>query len=98
MILKIFSPKKIGGKNLAFFARTTANFCKKMIIALTTLRKTPIFFAENWQKNVIITSTHDADKSKIICAIRTTLLEQFCRERFSLLKPALLSLTTEKFS
>jgi hypothetical protein len=58
MILKIFSPKNLA-KILAFFAQTTAIFCKNLIITLV-FEKNAIFFAENWQKMqkiVIITPT-----------------------------------------
>jgi hypothetical protein len=60
MIFKIFSPKNLA-KILAFFAQTSVVFAKIVIITLV-LRKTPNFFAENWQKSqkiVIITSTPD---------------------------------------
>jgi hypothetical protein len=58
MILNIFSPKNLA-KILAFFAQTTASFCKNMIVTLL-VEKNANFFAENWQKSqkiVIITST-----------------------------------------
>jgi hypothetical protein len=58
MILKIFSPKHLA-KKLAFFAQTTASFCKHLIVTLV-FEKNANFFAENWQKSqkiVIITST-----------------------------------------
>jgi hypothetical protein len=60
MILKIFSLKNLA-KILAFFAQTTASFCKTLIITLV-FEKNANFFAENWhksQKIVIITSTPD---------------------------------------
>jgi hypothetical protein len=60
MIFKIFSAKNLA-KILAFFAQTSVVFAKIVIITLV-LRKTPNFFAENWQKSqkiVIITSTPD---------------------------------------
>jgi hypothetical protein len=41
MIFRIFSPKKFANI-LAFFALTTANFCKNLIITLI-FEKTPIF-------------------------------------------------------
>jgi hypothetical protein len=41
MILKIVSPKKLA-KQLAFFAQTTASFCKNWIITLF-FEKTPFF-------------------------------------------------------
>jgi hypothetical protein len=44
---------------LAFFAQTTAGFCKNLIITFV-LEKNANFFAENWQKSqkiVKITST-----------------------------------------
>jgi hypothetical protein len=47
MILKIFSPKNLA-KILAFFAQTTASFCKNMIITLV-FEKNANFLAENWQ-------------------------------------------------
>jgi hypothetical protein len=46
---------------LAFFAQTTASFCKNLIITLF-FEKNSNFFAENWQKSqkiVITTSTPD---------------------------------------
>jgi hypothetical protein len=63
MIFNIFSPKNLANK-LAFFAQTTASFCKKVIIKLV-FEKNANFFAENWQKSqkiVIITSTPDPQK------------------------------------
>jgi hypothetical protein len=57
MIFEIFSPKMLA-KIWAFFAQTAASFLQKHWF----LRKTPIIFAENWQKSqkiVIITSTPD---------------------------------------
>jgi hypothetical protein len=57
MILKIFSPKN-SAKILAFFAQTTASFCKNLIITLF-FEKNAHFFAENCRKSqkiVIITS------------------------------------------
>jgi hypothetical protein len=44
---------------MAFFAQTTASFCKNVIITLV-FEKNATFFAENWQKSqkiVIKTST-----------------------------------------
>jgi hypothetical protein len=41
MILRIFSPKNLA-KILAFFAQTTASFCKNVIITLV-FEKTPFF-------------------------------------------------------
>jgi hypothetical protein len=58
MSFKIFSPKNLA-KILAFFAQTTASFCKNVIIILV-LEKNDNFFAENGRKLhkiVIITST-----------------------------------------
>jgi hypothetical protein len=58
MIFKIFSPKNLA-KILAFYAQTTASFCKNLIITLV-FEKNANFFAENCQKSqriVIITST-----------------------------------------
>jgi hypothetical protein len=58
MILKIFSTKNLA-KILAFFAQTTASFCKNLV-----LEKNANFFAENWQKSqkiVIMTSTPGKD-------------------------------------
>jgi hypothetical protein len=58
MIFEIILPK-ILAKILAFFAQTTASFCKNVIITLV-FEKNANFFAENWQKSqkiVIITST-----------------------------------------
>jgi hypothetical protein len=46
-------------KILTYFAKTTASFCKNLIITLVFV-KNANFFAENWQKSqkiVIITST-----------------------------------------
>jgi hypothetical protein len=60
MIFEIFSPKN-SAKKLAFFAKTTACFCKNLIITLV-FEKNANFFVENWQKLqkiVIITSTPD---------------------------------------
>jgi hypothetical protein len=57
-ILKLFSPKNLA-KILAFFAKTTASFWKKLIITLV-FEEHAIFSAENLQKMqkiVIITST-----------------------------------------
>jgi hypothetical protein len=45
MILKIFSPT-ILAKKLAFFALTTAYFCKNMIVTLVFEKN-----AQNWQKS-----------------------------------------------
>jgi hypothetical protein len=61
VFLKIFSPKNLA-KILAFFAQTTASFCKKIGIITLVFEKNANFFAENWQKSqkiVIITSTPD---------------------------------------
>jgi hypothetical protein len=58
MIFKIFSPKNFA-KKLAFFAQTTASFCKNCDHNIVFWEKRQ-FFAENWQKSqkiVIITST-----------------------------------------
>jgi hypothetical protein len=58
MIFKIFFPQNLA-KILAFFAQTTASFCKNVIITLV-FEKTANFFAENWQKSLkiaTITST-----------------------------------------
>jgi hypothetical protein len=49
MILKIFSPKNLA-KILAFFAQTTASFCKNMIITLF-FEKNSNFFSQNLQKS-----------------------------------------------
>jgi hypothetical protein len=60
MIFWIFSPKK-SPKELAFLTQNKAKLWKKWSWHWF-LRKTPIFFAENWlksQKTVIITSTPD---------------------------------------
>jgi hypothetical protein len=71
MIFKIFSPKNLA-KKLAFFADTTASFCKNSIRTLDFEKKTP-FFAENWQKSqklVIITSTPaKIHKRKQVCIV-----------------------------
>jgi hypothetical protein len=45
MIFKIFSPK-ILAKKVAFFAQNEAKLCKNCFF-----RKTPMFFAESWQKS-----------------------------------------------
>jgi hypothetical protein len=42
MIFKIFLPKNLA-KILAFFAQTTASFCKKIDHNIVFFRKTPIF-------------------------------------------------------
>jgi p-aminobenzoyl-glutamate transporter AbgT len=60
MIFKIFSPKNLA-KILAFFAQTTASFCKNLIIT-SVFEKNANIFAENWQKSqkiMIITATPD---------------------------------------
>jgi hypothetical protein len=67
MIKKIFSPKKLE-KNLAFYAQTTASFCKSLIIALD-FEKNANYFAENWrklQKIVFITSTPGANPTILL--------------------------------
>jgi hypothetical protein len=46
MILKIFSPKKIG-KSLAFLTQNTAEFCKKYVVTLV-FKKNANFVVENW--------------------------------------------------
>jgi hypothetical protein len=46
MILKIFSPKNVA-KILAFFAQTTASFCKNMIMALAFFEKNANFSLKN---------------------------------------------------
>jgi hypothetical protein len=64
MILKTFSPKNLA-KTMAFFAQTTASFCKNCYHNIGFWEKRQ-FFAENWQKSrkiVIITSTPGADPS-----------------------------------
>jgi hypothetical protein len=48
MILKIFSPKKLA-KKLAFFAQTTASFCKKLIITMV-FEKNANFFRRKLSK------------------------------------------------
>jgi hypothetical protein len=66
-------------KILAFFAQTTASFCKKLIITLV-FEKNAIFFAENWQKsqkNVIITSTPDLAYFRILGDCRKFFLENY---------------------
>jgi hypothetical protein len=45
MILKIFLPKNLA-KTLAFFAKTTASFCKIVIMTLV-FEKNAIFFAKS---------------------------------------------------
>jgi hypothetical protein len=53
-------------KILAFFAQTSASFCKNLIITLV-LEKNANSFAENWeklQKIVIITSTPEKNVTK----------------------------------
>jgi hypothetical protein len=45
MIFEILSQKI-----LAFFAQTTAGFCKNLIVTLV-FEKNANFFAENWNKN-----------------------------------------------
>jgi hypothetical protein len=58
-IFKLFSAKNLV-KIFAFFAQTTAGFCKNIIITLVFEKKNTNFFAENWQKSqksAIITST-----------------------------------------
>jgi hypothetical protein len=60
---------------LAFFAQTTANFYKKSYNYIGFLRKTPIFFAENWQKSqkiAIITSTPEASFLKASSRLRNS--------------------------
>jgi recombinational DNA repair protein RecR len=61
MIFKIFSPKN-SAKKLAFFAQTTASFCKNCDHKTLVFEKNANFFAENRRKSqkiVIITSTPD---------------------------------------
>jgi hypothetical protein len=67
MILKIFSPKNLA-KILAFFAQTTASFCKNLIIILVFEEKTQYFRrklaknAENCDHNIDPwTQAHDFD-------------------------------------
>jgi hypothetical protein len=55
-------------KILAFFAKTTASYCKIVIIT-SVFEKNANFFAENWQKSqkiVIIASTPGADSSQTL--------------------------------
>jgi hypothetical protein len=58
IIFKLFSPK-ILPKILAFFAQTTASFCKNLIITLG-FEKNANFFAQNW-KNRRINCDHNID-------------------------------------
>jgi hypothetical protein len=77
MILKIFSPKKIGEKNWRkkwrFFAQTTACLCKNTYDQNIGFEKNAnYFFAENWQKSqriVIIASTPVETHSKTISSM-----------------------------
>jgi hypothetical protein len=63
----MFSPKNLA-KIMAFFAQTTAIFCKNLITTLV-FEKTPICFAENWKKLpkiLIITSTPVPEQSFVL--------------------------------
>jgi hypothetical protein len=50
MIFQIFLPKK-SAKKKAFFAQTTASYCKNLIITLF-FEKNANFFAENCDHNI----------------------------------------------
>jgi hypothetical protein len=76
MIFLIFSPKNLA-KIFAFFAQTTATFCKNCDHNIG-FEKNANFFAENWQKSqkiVIITSTPDWGN---FCLLGDCLLWQVC--------------------
>jgi hypothetical protein len=67
MIFKKFSPKNLA-KISAFFAQTTASFCKNCDHNIG-FEKNANFFAENWRKSqkiVIITSTPDWESLAIV--------------------------------
>jgi hypothetical protein len=84
IIFKIFSQNL--AKMLAFFAQTTASFCKNVIVTLVS-EKNVIFFVENLQKSqkiMIITSIPGLKKLGYFASLDgTVLLKSFssCRRR-----------------
>jgi hypothetical protein len=56
MILKIFSPKNLA-KILAFFAQTTASFCKNLILTLV------------FEKNANFLLKNGKNRRKLICEL-----------------------------
>jgi hypothetical protein len=56
---------------MAFFAQTSACFCKNLITTLLFEKKTLIFFAENWQKSQKIVIITLAPTNGQICIVET---------------------------